>query len=179
MISVQNVVSGPSRWDLMISLFNGKPVTFTLDSRLVINGQAKTLHDHHHEDTIIEDESFVYALENFHDWLILIEPSAGEDFYYAAIEYHEKSRTGGGIVLTKTEHEALREKVSVDEIYSMPAIWLGLVDTLQRISLFLFLFIERCRRSRSHHHNGHPPGRCHRRAQRRRRTGHQSRRRWP
>jgi hypothetical protein len=132
MASIQNIVGGPSKWDLMQSLFTGEKVSFTLESGFVVEGVVTTLHNHSLEDTIVEDLNFTYAVNDFHDWLVLVLPSRGgpRNFYVAAFEYHEKSRTGAATVLTDEGYESLRKKVPVDEIYYMPNVWTRMLDPI-------------------------------------------------
>jgi hypothetical protein len=125
-----HVVAGPSKWELMQSLFTRSMVRFTLDSGIVIEGQVKTLHDHGIEDTIVEEDSFTYSADEFHDWLILVEPRSNV-IYSAAIEYHERTRTGAAVWISYSEYESLREDgVPVDAIYRMPSIWARMMDPI-------------------------------------------------
>lgn len=133
MATVQHIVNGPSRWDLMQSLFTRETVSFTLESGFVVKGRVTTLHDHGYDDTIVDEikgQNFAYTVENLHDWLVLMVPSAGgpQDFNVAMFEYHERSRTGASVVITDNEYESLEKKIPISDIYYMPSIWLRMMD---------------------------------------------------
>lgn len=127
MATLHYIIGGPSRWDIMMSIFEDKPLQFTLsdvphrkgfslNDDGIVSVVVKTLHDHSTEDPILMDliprehlKPTIYHKRDQPSWLIIAEyehlgaPEA--PFDTVLIEYDERTRRG--IAVTYSEDEIL------------------------------------------------------------------------
>ena len=129
MATLHHIISGPSRWDLMMSIFEGKSVSFTLSDepghrRFSLNDDGivrvviKTLHEHSSEDYVLMEAPPMTGRKPVFDlrrdeptWLIIAEyedvSTAETPFDTALIEYNERTRSG--MAVTYSEDEVIHQ----------------------------------------------------------------------
>lgn len=125
MATLHHIISGPSRWDLMMSIFEGKPVSFTLSSdpvrkKFSLNDDGivrvviKTLHEHSSEDYVLMDmQPMTGRKPSFSPrrddpaWLIIAEyenlTACDKPFDTVLVEYNERTRRGMAVTYDEDE----------------------------------------------------------------------------
>ena len=101
------ITAGPSKWDLMQSLFSDCTVMFTLEQNVRIEGEVKTLHKHKEEPRLSEVDEDYHVNAVRLDWLIYIqfEYPKYADYCVAYIEYDMTTRSGLCVIYTDEEFQ--------------------------------------------------------------------------
>lgn len=111
------IVQGPSKYDIMISFFEEKPVQFTTDKGKTFATRVDTLHDHSFNGKIAPWESYPNRTKLL-DYLIAGDlHGSGNGGMRLYIEYGLNPRFGHYTLLTEEENYEM-----VDLTYA-PAIW--------------------------------------------------------
>lgn len=122
MTVIRTIIGGPSKWDIILSLCEDKPVTFTLQDGEVISMIIENVHDFRGGDYIQQSGEFVESHPDDDGWLIAGRPSdslAHRDgrIYQIWIEYDAKPRAGIAVVQSEKEY------TDMSEILFLPFVW--------------------------------------------------------
>jgi len=107
MTTIRKITAGPSRWDLMQSLFTGSNVIFTLDKKQVLEGEVLTLHKHNSEVPLSSNPNDYPVNVARLDWLIYVEFSYDDqpNLCCAYIEYDVTTRSGLCVLYSDAEFQ--------------------------------------------------------------------------
>lgn len=107
MTTTHKITAGPSKWDLMQSMFTGTDVLFTLDQNLRVAGVVHTLHKHRDEPRLSDNDADYHVNAARLDWLINLrfDCSRYPKICSAYIEYDMTTRTGISVLYDDDEFQ--------------------------------------------------------------------------
>lgn len=135
MAAIRTIIAGPSQWDLMLSLFEDKEVTFTFRGNDKVKGVVETLSDWRWGDRIVWPEHLDRPTREdhldaddplpFRPWLIALNPPRDEPSYDESglnsmlfAEYStEGRRRGHGAVLSGKELDGMSKTVFMYNVW--------------------------------------------------------------
>ncbi len=100
-MATQRIINGPSRWDIMLSFFEDKPITFTLKEGVIVKVSSLFCmwNMAGYEPLVGEVNQWDDAGRAGLSESYLLRGFVGPDYKHGFIEYHLRSRTGLCIVL--------------------------------------------------------------------------------
>ena len=129
MPTLHRITVGAPRWDLMLGLFEGKKLQFTLAGNRVLEVSIQALSNNNFGEPVLIDSWRNYNRLGYdpqvagNKWLIAADVLSGKQGL-AFMEYSERTRTGICLYLPSEEYNNLPEGQST----YIPDFWIRLMD---------------------------------------------------
>lgn len=130
MTAIRNIIGGPSKWNIILSLFEDTPITFTFEGGETVSMIVDNVHDFRGGEYIQQSGEIVLCHPREDGWLLAGRPSNDQIVkdglvYQIWIEYDAKSRTGIGVTQSEAEYDDMAEELF------LPYVWHDAMGVLQ------------------------------------------------